>query len=144
MKTDRLMRIGEVMERTGRSRTSLYRDFKGGRFPQPVRIGIRAIAWRESDVEEWLANLSTERPPQDLHRFAREICRKHIFEGFYIDGGDLQDLAEKCGVIVGHEMTEPCNKGMEEEARCVCVEEAGPDCFPLTCYQLAENLKEEA
>jgi prophage regulatory protein len=53
--TDRLMRLPEVVAICQRSRTSIYYDVKAGRFPEPVRIGPRAIAWRESDVQEWIA-----------------------------------------------------------------------------------------
>ncbi|WP_236075138.1 helix-turn-helix transcriptional regulator [Marinobacter nauticus] len=54
-KSDRLMRLPEVVYLCQRSRTSIYNDVKAGRFPEPVRIGPRAIAWRESDVQEWIA-----------------------------------------------------------------------------------------
>jgi prophage regulatory protein len=27
---------------------------KAGTFPAPVRIGARAVAWRVSEVEQWL------------------------------------------------------------------------------------------
>ena len=38
------------------SRTSLYRMMAAGRFPRPVRLGSRAVAWRVAEVDEWLAN----------------------------------------------------------------------------------------
>lgn len=51
---DRLMRLPEVMQTIGRSRTSIYYDVKEGRFPEPLKIGRRAIAWRESDIRDWI------------------------------------------------------------------------------------------
>lgn len=51
----RVLRIREVCERTGRSRTMVYDDVKAGRFPAPIKIGLRAIAWREGDIDHWLA-----------------------------------------------------------------------------------------
>lgn len=50
----RVLRIREVCERTGRSRTMVYDDVKAGRFPAPIKIGLRAIAWREGDIDHWL------------------------------------------------------------------------------------------
>jgi prophage regulatory protein len=41
---------------TGWSRSSLYRAVATGAFPQPVRIGSRAVAWRSTDVDAWLAS----------------------------------------------------------------------------------------
>lgn len=54
VKSDRLMKIAEVSHRTGLSRTSIYREFVAERFPLPVRIGARGIAWRESEVDSWI------------------------------------------------------------------------------------------
>jgi prophage regulatory protein len=44
---------------TGWSRSSLYRAVANGTFPEPVRIGLRAVAWRSDDVDTWLASLQT-------------------------------------------------------------------------------------
>ncbi len=49
----RLLRLPEVLRMTGLSRSTLYRLIGEGRFPAPVRIGPRAVAWRERDVLEW-------------------------------------------------------------------------------------------
>ncbi len=50
-----LLRLPEVVRRTGRRRSSIYSDMRAGRFPSPVKIGPRAIAWPESTVERWIA-----------------------------------------------------------------------------------------
>lgn len=46
----RFLRIPEVLERTGLSRTRLYAEIEAGRFPKPVKItaGSRAVAFAES------------------------------------------------------------------------------------------------
>lgn len=51
----RLLRIDEVRTLTGLSRSSLYEAIKQGRFPPAVKIGLRAVAWKASDVEAWIA-----------------------------------------------------------------------------------------
>jgi prophage regulatory protein len=53
---ERLLRLREVMARTGRSRSSLYADIKSGNFPPNVAIGRRAVAWTESSISEWIAD----------------------------------------------------------------------------------------
>ena len=55
---DRLIRLEEVLSYTGLSRSELYRQIQVGIFPRPVKVGKRAVRWRESEVEEWIA----ERP----------------------------------------------------------------------------------
>lgn len=49
-----LLRRPEVEARTGLSRSTLYDWMKRGEFPQPVKLGTRLVAWRESDVTAWL------------------------------------------------------------------------------------------
>jgi prophage regulatory protein len=53
--TERLIRLREVMTRTGRGRSSLYADIKNGKFPRNLSIGARAVAWTESSISEWIA-----------------------------------------------------------------------------------------
>jgi prophage regulatory protein len=55
----KLLRRPEVEALTGLSRTSIYRMMEEGDFPRPVRVGKRAVAWREADLANWLDNLST-------------------------------------------------------------------------------------
>ena len=49
-----LLRRPEVEARTGLSRSTIYQWIKDGEFPSPVKLGARLVAWRESDIEEWL------------------------------------------------------------------------------------------
>ena len=51
---DKLLRRPEVEAVTGLSRSTLYQWMKDGQFPQPVKLGTRLVAWRESDVTAWL------------------------------------------------------------------------------------------
>lgn len=55
-----LIRLSEVMRRTGYSRAWLYRLLKEERFPKPVKIGVRSIAFVESEVDEWISICITE------------------------------------------------------------------------------------
>jgi len=55
----KLLRRREVEARTGLSRSTLYDWMKRGEFPQPVRLGKRAVAWREVDLEAWLESRET-------------------------------------------------------------------------------------
>jgi prophage regulatory protein len=51
---DRILRIRTVLERTGLSRSTLYRRIEQGNFPKQIRISERCIGWRESAVEAWM------------------------------------------------------------------------------------------
>ncbi|WP_077228471.1 helix-turn-helix transcriptional regulator [Sphingomonas hengshuiensis] len=53
---DRILRIRTVLERTGLSRSTLYRKMGEGTFPPNTRISTRCIGWRASAIAAWLAN----------------------------------------------------------------------------------------
>ena len=53
--TDRLLRLSEVRTRTALGRITIYRKMRDGSFPEPLKIGARAVRWRESEIEAWLA-----------------------------------------------------------------------------------------
>ena len=50
-----LMLAPEVDARVPYSRAHLYRLENQGAFPKRKRIGANRIAWKRSEVEEWLA-----------------------------------------------------------------------------------------
>ena len=51
---DRLLRLSEVRTRTALGRSTIYRKMRDGSFPEPLKIGVRAVRWRESEIEAWL------------------------------------------------------------------------------------------
>ena len=53
---ERILRIKTVLERTGLSRSTLYRKIERGTFPKQVKISERCAGWRESAVQAWLRN----------------------------------------------------------------------------------------
>jgi prophage regulatory protein len=53
---DILLRLRQVREACALSRSELYRRIRSGDFPQPVSIGRRAVAWRDADIQAWIAS----------------------------------------------------------------------------------------
>lgn len=49
-----LIRLTEVQRRTGYSKAWIYRLLKEKRFPASIKIGSRAIAFIESEIDEWV------------------------------------------------------------------------------------------
>jgi prophage regulatory protein len=56
-RADRLLNKWAVEKQTSLDITTIYRKMKAGTFPQPVRVGKRRVAWRESDIAAWQASL---------------------------------------------------------------------------------------
>jgi prophage regulatory protein len=53
------VRMAAVMQLTGLGRTTIYRLMAEDKFPSPVRLAKRAIAWRRIDLEQWSARRPT-------------------------------------------------------------------------------------
>jgi prophage regulatory protein len=51
----KLVRIKATLERTGDSRSALYEKIGKGLFPRPVKLGVRASAWPEAELDAILA-----------------------------------------------------------------------------------------
>lgn len=63
--SERLLRLPAVRELTALSRSELYRLVKLGQFPAQVALGQCSVAWRESEVFDWI-----EARPRKLTRAA--------------------------------------------------------------------------
>lgn len=64
MTTTRLLRRPDVEQLTGKTRAGIYEDMSAGTFPRPVKIGPRAVAWVESEINEWLRRRIADRDGQ--------------------------------------------------------------------------------
>jgi len=53
---DRILRMPEVLRRTGLSRATVYRKQGNGTFPAAMKVSTRCVGWPESAVETWLRN----------------------------------------------------------------------------------------
>ncbi|EML9492669.1 MULTISPECIES: helix-turn-helix transcriptional regulator [Enterobacteriaceae] len=50
----RFIRLPEVLERTGFSKAWIYRLISQNRFPKPIKLGERAIAFLENEIDDWI------------------------------------------------------------------------------------------
>jgi prophage regulatory protein len=70
---ERILRMRTVLDRTGLSRSTLYRKMRDGTFPNQVRISEHCCGWRESAINRWIADpvARRTRPPK---RFPAALC----------------------------------------------------------------------
>ena len=52
--SQRMLRLPEVRDITGVSRSSIYKWMDEGTFPPPKKLGERAIAWDSREIAEWV------------------------------------------------------------------------------------------
>lgn len=69
---NRLLRRQEVEQIAGFNKSTLYDFIRQGRFPAPVRVGARAVRWRETDILRWLDGLPPARAGGRVARMAPE------------------------------------------------------------------------
>lgn len=58
MNENRILRIEDVVAKLGVSRSSLYAWAKAESFPRPIKLGARAVGWKESTIDQWLEDRS--------------------------------------------------------------------------------------
>lgn len=51
-----IMRRDEVERKTGFKRAHIYNLMKEGKFPQAKRIGLRAVGWDSTEIEQWVTD----------------------------------------------------------------------------------------
>ncbi|WP_176956786.1 helix-turn-helix transcriptional regulator [Paraburkholderia caribensis] len=51
-----IIRLPELISTVCLCKGSIYRGIKHGSFPAPIKLTRRAVGWRRSDVDRWLAN----------------------------------------------------------------------------------------
>ena len=54
LRRSRFMRLPEVVQLTGVSRSTIYRWMANGEFPNQISLGGNTVAWLESDLEVWI------------------------------------------------------------------------------------------
>jgi len=48
--------MAAVVRLTGLGRSTIYRLIAENKFPSPVRLAKRAVAWRRIDLDQWSAS----------------------------------------------------------------------------------------
>lgn len=54
MTSYRLLRLSQILDKTGLKRSQIYSYMKSGDFPKSIKIGPSSVAWLESEVDEWI------------------------------------------------------------------------------------------
>jgi len=60
-KPERLLRLPAVLDRVGYKRSRFLDLVRQGVFPKPIKLGARAVAWPESQIDELVDRLAAGR-----------------------------------------------------------------------------------
>ena len=57
----KFLKLPQVISITGLSRSAVYQAISEGRFPKQINLGVRSIAFLESEVQEWMEHCVANR-----------------------------------------------------------------------------------
>lgn len=66
--TDRIIRLITDLDRTGLSRSTIYRKISEGTFPSQIRISVHGAGWRETVINQWIEDPFGWRPDDEEKR----------------------------------------------------------------------------
>ena len=72
-KYDSLLRLPAVLKRTGDSRSAHYKRISDGTFPPPIKIGLRATAWPDSEVTAIVAARIAGKTESEIRDLTAEL-----------------------------------------------------------------------
>lgn len=65
---ERFLRLPEVQDRTGFSRSFIYKSVNDRTFPPPRKVGGRVSVWLESEINDWMRVITRENVAGDGSR----------------------------------------------------------------------------
>ena len=68
MSTTTILRLLQVIKRTGLSRSSIYAFIEQGHFPRQINLLPRAVGWVEEDVKNWIVSKINQSQHTEKHK----------------------------------------------------------------------------
>lgn len=73
---NRVLRLPQVREKIGRANATIWKDVSEGTLPPPISIGPRAVGWKSSELDAWIAAhefASRTKAPVDMKVFVAQL-----------------------------------------------------------------------
>ena len=51
---NKILRLKQVVEITGTSKTTIYRWINANQFPRPINLSHASVGWLEADINDWI------------------------------------------------------------------------------------------
>lgn len=71
----RMVRLPELIKKTGLKRATIYKKIKQGLFPAPVKIGPKTSVWVEAEVDRVLHSYISGADEVQIKQVVSEILR---------------------------------------------------------------------
>ena len=69
----KLLRKPSVLQKTGRSKSSLYNDIAQGLFPPPIKINLVSSAWPDFEVDTIIAAIIRGESAENIKNIVSEM-----------------------------------------------------------------------
>lgn len=73
---NRVLRLPQVREKIGRANATIWKDVSEGTLLPPISIGPRAVGWKSSELDAWIAAhefASRTKAPVDMKTFVAQL-----------------------------------------------------------------------
>ncbi|WP_265658070.1 helix-turn-helix transcriptional regulator [Francisella philomiragia] len=50
----KILRLSQVVELTGTSKSTIYRWINSSQFPKPINLSSSSVGWLEADINDWI------------------------------------------------------------------------------------------
>lgn len=88
----RILRLPDVKNRTGLSRSTIYALVKNGSFPKYISLGVRSVGWLESEIEAWIeARINASRSGQQIRGKSYDVLPSTVFINTIQSGAPLSE-----------------------------------------------------
>lgn len=57
----RILRLRDVIEKTGLGRSTVYKYIEAGTFPKPIDLGGRSVGWVDEEINDWILEKVNQR-----------------------------------------------------------------------------------
>ena len=73
--------IEQVLKRKAIGRSTLYGEIRSGKFPKPVSLGVRKIAWPEHEIDQMMQLYLQSPTEEEMRDFVKSLEAKRLVEG---------------------------------------------------------------
>ena len=69
----RILRLPDVLERRGKSRTQHYNDVAAGLFTPPVKLSVRAAGWPDTETDALVRATIAGKSQSEIRQLVRDL-----------------------------------------------------------------------
>jgi len=63
---NKILKLANVIEITGKCRSSVYQQISEGTFPKQINLGPKSVGWIHAEIQEWIESRIKARDDQGV------------------------------------------------------------------------------